>query len=335
MRSRFSRDARFTGSHFGSYANFSEVRFKKYTSFTQSIFSGDYVSFDHAQFGGNVYFDGAKFGVDNHKDINLPGTRFCKYKNSNESIVNIEFQRSQFRGNAHFEDAKFYQSSNFSYIWFGKETAQFQDAQFKSGVSFKATTFPRFANFIKALFRGNADFAEAKFTGNTKFDEANFDKNLILTGARIDTMSLNNCQFKKMSEILLKEAIFNRLYIKWAPLKMHLKYQYKDGYDWAIYSALVKNFRDLVRFDDADACYYEYKKKSNNGKILDLAYFVFLGYGVKLRFPLFWVVLSISTFLYGSLYRGQGDWFTIVAEIVLVGIFLPLFIVVLARKMIR
>jgi hypothetical protein len=293
MRSRFSRDARFTESHFGSYADFSEVRFGKYTYFTKSIFNGDYSSFDHANFGGKVSFDDAefignvgfnnarfsgntdfkntKFGSGIREDAYFPGSRFSGFTNFKDdgdivAQLNASFQRSEFSGDSYFESTKFYGEANFSDVRFGKDTAKFQDARFTGNASFKAAIFPRFTNFDEVWFKGDADFAEARFTGDSRFYDAHFDKKLNLTRARIDKMALNNSQFKNESEILLKEAIFNRLYLKWGEIKTHLKYRYDDEYDWATYSALVKNFRDLVRYDDADDCYYEFRKKHQNNK---------------------------------------------------------------------
>lgn len=130
-------------------------------------------------------------------------------------------------------------------------------------------------------------------------------------------MALNNSQFEKESEILLKLAIFNRLYIKWGDIKTHLKYRYDDEFDWATYSALVKNFRDLVRYDDADNCYYEFRKKHQDAKswlrenrsgisrfdwskLYDHISWRSCGYGVRLRFTI--ACISATIFIFGLLF---------------------------------
>jgi len=362
---RFNKEVNFGNAQFNRASIFRDAKLKSSANFMETYFGGDVtfmgaefgedVNFGYIKFGGDVNFRNTKFGKDFHENSYAPSIRFNTNSNKNKSISgssDIDFRYCKFDGKVYFEDSRFYLDANFYAVWFGKEFAKFQDVRFKGNASFKAATFPRFANFMSAWFRGNADFTEAKFTGDARFDDAHIDKNIILTGARIGTMALNNCQFKKESEILLKEAIFNRLYIKWDSLKMHLKYKYEDGYDWATYSALVKNFRDLVRFNDADDCYYDFRKRHqdtknwsientsrisrfNWSKLYDWIGLRSCGYGTKLSFSFIWVVIFAVITLYTYNKYGSDNLRTICFGLFLSGIVLPLFIVVLARKLIR
>ncbi len=98
---------------------------------------------------------------------------------------------------------------------------------------------------------------------------------------------------------------------------------------------MIKNFKDLGYFDDADNCIYMYREKFFNR--IDPCDWLsrIIQYGVKLRNPFILILLS-STFLILMRYKYEtGDLHIVLAELILIGIFLPILVVVLARKLIR
>ena len=353
---QFVKDVFFENTQFYKNVQFLRTQFKRYATFENAQFYTK-VQFCINQFRGYASFENTRFGLNVLENTHISSRRSARFENrgdygDNSDNLSINFYNSSFDDIANFEHAKFYLESDFSDVRFGKEATKFRDARFKRSASFKAATFAGFTNFMEAWFREDADFAEAKFLGDSRFDEAHFDKNLILTRTRISTMALINCQLKNKSEIIMKDAVFNRLYVKWEFLKTHLKYEYEDGYDWTTYSALIKNFRDLVRFDDADDCYFEFRKKHqdtknwfrentnricrfNWSKLYDWIGLLSCGYGTKLSRSFIWVVIFAAITL--SLYNkyGSDNIGTMCFGLFLSGIVLPLFIVVLARKLIR
>jgi len=48
--------------------------------------------------------------------------------------------------------------------------------------------------------------------------------------------------------------LYERAYIRWETVNNHLNYQ------GAAYLTLAKNFKNLDYFEDADACYYQYRR---------------------------------------------------------------------------
>lgn len=71
--------------------------------------------------------------------------------------------------------------------------------------------------------------------------------------------------------------------VDWVTIKTHLD---KEGNDDASYLALIKNFSDLGRFDDADDCKLQYKTLYKNKFESFFDKWLF-GYGVRYRNPLF------------------------------------------------
>ena len=283
------------------YVNFDRVEFKNSVRFFRTVF-GKKVNFCHAHFFGISDFMGSCFGGENPVE---PWDQCSADFSHVQFDEHAEFDQAQFDRTACFKDAQF-------------KVANFRCAYFRKNADFRRANFSKDVNFNYVQFVGDANFEEAKFTGDSRFYDAHFDKNLILTRTTIDKMALNNSQFKKESEILLKHAILNKLYIRWDEINPHLKYRYDDEYDWATYSALVKNFRDLVRYDDADDCYYEFRKKHqdakswlrenrrgisrfNWSKLYDHIAWRSCGYGVRPGFTLAWIIGTILGF--ASLHR--------------------------------
>ena len=111
----------------------------------------------------------------------------------------------------------------------------------------------------------------------------------MLTNAKIRVMRLFDAVFA--GQIDLHNANIARLEVRWPTICHHLTY------DGAAYLSLAKNFRNLEWFEDADDCYYHYRRMSQSGKtlifrekmlikinwskLLDTVAWISCGYGVR------------------------------------------------------
>ena len=235
-------------SHIDGMLNFRNILFLKEVNFTEAQFRGS-ASFDGAKFSGSVSFNGAKFsGTANFGSAQFRGSAsFNRAKFNGEYTYfdvakfsgDADFYRAQFRGYTYFSGAQFNgEYTNFSGAQFNGEYTYFSGAQFSGTVSFDEAHFRgEIAGFHNTQFNGDASLMEAQFSGTAYFDEAQFSQKLILNMVK-----------------------YEQLHIQWEDIKEHLEY------DGATYLTLIKNFRNLELFEDADSCYYQYRKISQSKK---------------------------------------------------------------------
>ena len=300
------------------------------------------------------------------KNLVFWGTRFNGYINFDYTEFGrpfMSFMLVHIAGIARFSSACFKGGANFLDTTF-EGNAIFIGSQFHAGASFEKSQFDGDAYFINVRFEGDAKFSNVRFGKYIDFTAAKFQKNLDLNGSNICKMKLHS-NFKSDSIISLAASDFNRLDVRWHWIKDHI------SYDGATYLALVKNFKDLELFEDADDCYYQYRdlsrnlnnKINKNGKIKTKLYdtisLISCGYGVRPGYTLAWILIFIYIFwviflgcsgsilesvyfsiasLIGATPDGlpAGAWkYAVVAEGLFGYLFLALFIVVLARKLIR
>lgn len=365
----FMGDANFTNVRFieGVTANFDGSKFRENAFFwskdkRNTIFGGD-VLFRYAKFYKIADFSGAKF--DRNADFKL--TEFHKeYAQfmGTQFKGEINFEGSRFKGGALFRDSKFYGVANFRLVHFNGD-AYFQNSMFIEGAQadFTEAKFDGDAMFVRSLFSGNINFTGVRFNKYLDFACTKFDKDLILNRARIDKMRFG-AEFGYKANILLKDADFDQTKdIRWDGIKEHLDYE-KNGN--TIFLSLVENFKSLGFFDDADDCNYVYrdnmrkeKGKSNWSTFYDSISFLSCGYGVRPSYTLalilvvmyiFWIVfLGCSRSIFEAIYFSFtsltgiypidlpiGAWkYAVMLESVLGYLFMALFVVVLARKLIR
>lgn len=273
------------------------------------------IKFENVVFKESIYFHNSKFDL-----ASFQGTKFCKDAGFECTVFGGygQFSHVHFMGDANFTNVQFIGSAD---AWFfeatfkgdaffwskdnGKTTfsgeARFKFAEFCNHVTFRQATFcekadfqlARFSGewtlFMGALFKCGADFRGARFGGDADFRWAQFNNNLNLTRAKITNFE-----------------------VEWDSIK------YLLDCDGTVYLALVKSFRNLERFDDADNCYYQYRKISqskklwydttkrwlrrfNWSKLYDHVAWRSCGYGVRPIFTLAWIFGSILGF--ASLYR--------------------------------
>jgi hypothetical protein len=172
---------------------------------------------------------------------------------SAEFFGGVSFANAMLAGQSNFGYALFRGDAIFAATNFGNNVI-FRSAQFMDNVTFGLANFGGFADFAGTTFDEAAFFGVAKFADNGYFVDAVFKKDLILEGARIYSMQLDNATFGDAARINLKDADFGRFVVRWSILKDLLIF------NGAAYQALVRNYKNLEWFDDADECYYQYRR---------------------------------------------------------------------------
>ena len=314
----FLDEADFTQAKFTGTANFRQTSFGRSVSFWKAIFLADanfqgarfmgYASFQSAVLSGNADFRGANF----NEELNMEfasfqgnaiflGSYLAKEANFfRAEFWDVNFTGSHFQGKASFQGSCFQEDAVFEQAVFAEE-AQFSDVSFLEEADFRSVQFCK-----EAFFRGT------QFTGTANFSCSNFQKNLYLANAKIQVMRLFDAVFA--GQIDLHNANFARLEVRWPTLCQHL------AYDGAAYLSLAKNFRNQEWFEDADDCYYHYRRMSQSGKtlvfrekmlikinwskLMDGMAWISCGYGVRPRNTVF---LSCFLIILFALLFWMGD----------------------------
>ena len=308
LLAEFGREAFFAETRFtGREANFQGAKFCGHTYFDSVEFSGKETNFLRVKFDDNANFEGAKFASGN---ANFEGAEFA---GGNANFVeakftggDADFEGAEFTGgNADFWKAEFSGHVNFRGAKFTGGGADFGGAEFTGGdADFWKAEFGGYAVFVGAKFTGgDADFSGAKFVGHVGFEGAKFTSG--------DAYFIDATFDKGLCLDFLK---YDTLYITWDSIKDKLNY---SGH---VYLALIKNFKVIGRFSDADDCYYAYRKASQNEKIwysqkrfnfsklLDWIGLVSCGYVVRLGTIFLWVLGSVLgfTLLYNLVPESRG-----------------------------
>lgn len=284
-------------------------------NFSEAIFL-ESIDFANTKFRGDVYFFDAVFeGYANFRDTYFDDEAFFEDAIFNEWTY---FNGAQFNRYANFMSSKFDKRADFKYIWF-QDSIEFQEAVFEGDARFWDTKFDKDVKFMNVKFGQDAEFWGARFGGDVNFagtnfaryayfndnpssrlTRAKFNKSLILDNAIIYKMWLDKVDFCEESRISLNNSDFNQLTVRWDAIKDHLIY------DGAAYLALIKNFKNLEYFVDADDCYYQYRWNSQSrkswwewSKYVDILSWVSCGYGVRL---LHTILSGLGVMLFFGLY---------------------------------
>ena len=225
------------------YVDFQDTKFIKDVNFQDSKFSG-YAKFEGTQFGGEAGFSVVQFS----EEADFMGAKFSGYTTFQDAQFSYfakfcgaqfsecpYFERTKFRGETDFMSAKFSDASFTGALF--SSYAYFHSVQFSGEAFFRGAQFSGYANFIEAKFNGDVNFVHAQFNDDANFLSAEIKKTINLDHMKCD-----------------------RFYVSWKTLKGHLVY------DGATYLSIVKNFRNLEQFGDADSCYYQYRKESQTKK---------------------------------------------------------------------
>lgn len=329
----FLADANFQGAKFMGYVSFQsaaisgnadfrganlneELNFEFATVQGNAVFLGSYIAkeanffraelldinFKDAIFGGDVQLSQAKLGRGLFEGCQFLGKasfQGCIFQD--DALFHgalfqgpALFSQGKFQAKAVFEQAVFAGEAQFLDISFLEE-ADFRSAKFCKEASFSTSEFQAKARFDSSQFQGDAIFRGTQFTETANFSGSNFQKSLTLANAKIHFMRFFDAVFS--GPIDLHNADFVRLEARWPTLCHHL------AYDGAAYLSLTKNFRNLEWFEDADDCYYHYRRMSQSGKnlidkqakrininwskLLDGLAWISCGYGVRPRYTVF------------------------------------------------
>jgi hypothetical protein len=280
----FIGDVNFDGAIFHKPVEFEDTVFKKIASFDNAQFEGPLI-FLHSRFNGSSGFKETRF----KDDVSFSYTIFNDYLN---------FQGSQFCSGAAFDSTIFNKFARYDYIKFQGYT-DFKNSEFIKGAQFSYTAFEGKVEFDKSIFKQRSFFNSAKFLGDATFDGANFENNvhfdrtefvrdLILSNTTIHSIWINNAKFSKGSHITLNDSDFTRINTDWHSIRDHLYY------NSFVYQAIVKNFHELLQFEDEDDCYYRYRNFERD-HALDYILWITCGYGVK---PCRAILISVLAILF-------------------------------------
>ena len=262
--------------------NFSYTQFRTIIDFSETSFLGE-INFRGADFAGGANFDSANFtGVADFWSANFTGV--------------ANFLGADFAGGANFMNANFAGDAEFIFADFAGG-ADFTCADFAGGANFMYADFAGDAHFMYANFSGHSTFYDADFSGDAKFESANFTDYASFDSTEFNKVSFTGTSFTNVS---LNESDFNQMKVKWSTLKDVLVF------DGPPYIKLIKNFREMEQFEDADAAYYQYRqlsqanKKWSFSKLMDVVAGASCGYGVKPERALMlsFVLIMVFTFVY-------------------------------------
>lgn len=236
-------------------------------NFNSSVFDGP-VSFENTEFEAPVNFIEADF----RQGANFNGCHFAGPATFKKAIFNgsASFKKSRFDDQAIFWRSHFVSgAADFGYSHFGNYCC-FWGSQFDCEPAiFAWSHFQGSASFWGAHFSGDTDMKGCRFADEADFTLAMFNSSADFLGSKFD---------KKLQFVDVK---FEDLKINWA------SFSEKLVCNGPIYLALIKNFKDLEQFEDADSCYYEYRdwRRGNRDlgwlKFLDYLAWISCGYGVR------------------------------------------------------
>ena len=222
-------------------------------------------------FENNVDFSSTQF----EKRLNFKDTKF---------LGRTEFIDVTFSGVAYFGDTNFSGVAHFAGATFIGD-ANFAGANF-SGVAYFAAEpvyyypaiFGSDANFAGANFSGDTYFSDVTFNGDAHFGDTNFSGDAIFNSAEFNNVVFSNTTFSK---VYLHGIDFRSMEVEWSSLKDVLVF------DGQTYIKLIKNFREMEQFGNADDAYFKYRQlsRSNEKRLLPKSREIFMeiscGYGVK------------------------------------------------------
>ncbi|MCQ8902690.1 MAG: pentapeptide repeat-containing protein [Methanothrix sp.] len=297
----FSQGAFFDLIEVSGDASFEGAQFKRDASFSGAAFSGA-AEMNHTVFDDYGYFAGSSF----LEGLHISSSSFQGFADFYGARISGDFLCliTKFGDGAGFMNAEFNGDANFGMSSFAGYTS-FDGSVFKGDANFALTRFDKAVYLGDMTFEGDAIFGLAQFEGLANFAGTHFMGDLNLNSASIDALILDNTTFGSASRINLKGAEFRRLTAPWSHIKDHILY------DGATYLALVKNYQGLEWFEDADDCYYDYRREAQLrkplgwGKIIDYLAWITCGYGVRPSYPFLWSIVLMA--LFGmAFYLGKG-----------------------------
>jgi uncharacterized protein YjbI with pentapeptide repeats len=261
----------FFGVWFFGNTDFTDAKFSDCVDFSDVLFM-EKVDFQYAQFNESTRFMDAIFD----KEASFSDATFIK---------DINFSEAKFKSVA-FSGAKFSGDADFQNVDFGEKAFINNNATFFGIANFSEAKFEDDANFSWAKFLGDGEFSETKFSGNANFRATQFKEDV----------DFKKAIFSKY--FILDDAKFTQIRVEFDSIKDRL------SHDGPTYLALIKNFNGTEQFEDADNCYYQYrkwrqdKKKFGQSKIFDYLSWLSCGYGVRPSYTIFFSIVLIFIFAF-------------------------------------
>jgi len=280
---QFYTEADFTNSTFNGIANFYKTKFKGDVRFGRTHFK-DYIDFNDAE------FDGDNFTFE--KPLGHP--YFILQNIKKGSTID-------YKGYTIVDNMNPFSEALDNWDRSIKTKLEIKNSEIQGIFDMSEIIFERPVNFNGTKFNKDVILKNSEFRAELNFVESVFNGDLILENSRIHEIILLGSKFQNNSKISLINSEFAKLDANWDDIKNNLIYNN------LIYLSLAKNFRDLDRFDDADDCYYRYRRKSQSEKswedwtkYLDISSWISCGYGVRLSYTIIVIILLILIF--GVLY---------------------------------
>lgn len=354
--SSFHAPVAFTKIRFLGATQFGNSSFTS-ASFNQVLFSSSGVDFSNSVFYEAMSIENAIFEGDaSFRDVQFPGefqfrdVQFYEmpfFERTNFSIndpyrMMMYFDKIDFRNGCCFRDAIFDSVgftdvkssgliSSFDKTHFNGDLqfsgllidsiASFKDAWFNGMVTLDNTEFNKRVEFNRADFLGDVSFEGAQFDDNLNLRKSNFSRNISFDDAIINgdifcedinfTKGLsNNGQPGHMS---MNGTGYSRIFINWKDID--------EGFllfDANAYLLLIDNFKKLGRVNEANDCYYEYKRSNSRNleglySLADAYYWVFCGYGVRPEWALYWAIFLIVSL---GFYFRKNDGMNLISALV-------------------
>ncbi len=300
IKSRFLGDFRLAGAAFLKKADFGEDNFAGPASFVSARFLKE-VSFTNAEFDSDAIFWDTGFA----SDVDFNYAKFMRAGSFWSAFFDdVTFFETQFTGQVTFRSSRFFGNATFAATRFESDVI-FRDARFSRGSTFGLSSFAGIVDFGGANFNQTAFMGGAKFSDLAYFTNTHFGGDLILEEARLYSMQLDSASFGESSKINLNSTDFTKFVVHWPTIKDRMVY------NGAAYLALVKNYKSLEWFDEADDCYYQYRRIGQDraawgwDKISDIISWLSCGYGVRVSYTAFWCLFTII-FFGGIFWAGKG-----------------------------
>lgn len=267
----------------------SNIIIKNNINIVNSIIKGrvkcDWAIFEKtANFGFTDFLDAADFRGANFNqysgfrkcrfagDLIFEGSNFEGYADFGGSYFakNINFIGARFERDLNLEGCRFFGNSDFAYAKMMGSYAGLIGSRFNGSANFEHIQLSGYSDFRQVEFLEDANFKFAQFGGNVDLTDIILHKKFYIYGSK-----------------------FDRLEIKWTIIKNRI------DFESATYRALIRNYRNLEWFSDANDCYYDYRKimqdkeSSIINKLMDYIAWLSCGYGVRPGYTLFWIVALI------------------------------------------
>ncbi|VVB72009.1 Pentapeptide repeats (9 copies) [uncultured archaeon] len=178
-------------------------------------------------------------------------------------VIRIGFLNAKFHGISDFSCSKFMEVDFRDTMFYDK--TMFCYSEFKESANFSGATFDRNANFYRSIFYGKAIFAGAIFEREANWTKSKFISNILFNNSKINSMQFEKVMFDDQSKIILNGSHFNSLIIPWNIIKLYL---FIDVDMSAIYLSLIRSYKELGWWNDADECSFQYNLYMNKNRLI-------------------------------------------------------------------